>query len=69
MEYQSTGSHGVEPPIHVWEAAFGRDTIGELNKRGLMDKVLKKDCTINELNECESVIKEWREKTYRQEGG
>lgn len=63
MEYKSTGSHGVEPPIHVWEAAFGRDPIDELNKKGLMDKVLMKDCTGEELAECEDVITSWREKS------
>ncbi len=62
LEYQSTGCHGVEPPIHVWEAAFGSDPINELSDRGLMDKVLAKDCTEEELTECEDVIKGWREK-------
>ncbi len=62
MEYQSTGSHGVEPPIHVWEAAFGSDPIDELGKKGLMAKVLAKDCTGKELTECEDVIKRWRGK-------
>jgi leucyl aminopeptidase (aminopeptidase T) len=59
MEYKSTGSHGVEPPIHVWEAAFGFDVIRDLTGRGLMEKVLKKEATEAELKETEGVIEEW----------
>ena len=62
LEYESTGSHGAEPPIHVWEAAFGYDVIRELTSRGLMEKVLKKGCSENQLQECEDVIKEWDKK-------
>lgn len=62
LEYESTGSHGVEPPLSVWEAAFGRDTIGELSAKGLMEKVLKKDCTDAELTQCEDIIKSFKYK-------
>jgi hypothetical protein len=62
MEYKNTGSHGVEPPIHVWEAAFGGDTIKELNARGLMEKILLKQCSLDELALCEDIIKDMQGK-------
>jgi leucyl aminopeptidase (aminopeptidase T) len=56
-EYIATGSHGAEPPKELWEIAFGRKTVDELNKRGLLSKILRKEATAQDLIETKNIIK------------
>ncbi len=41
-EYAATGTHAVEPPKAVWEAAFGAECIAGLSARGLLREIIKK---------------------------
>jgi len=41
-EFPAPGSHGTEPPVELWETAFGRKTIGKLQKKRLACTTAKK---------------------------
>lgn len=41
--FESTGGHGIEPPVELWQAAFGNKLVGILKKEGLLEKLLKKE--------------------------
>ena len=57
VEFPSMEGHGKEPPPLLWEAAFGKEAIGELKKAGLLDKLLSKTADPEELKSCESIVK------------
>ncbi len=57
IEFQSVMGHGKEPPVEVWEAAFGPKAIAELVEKDIMDRVLLKEASPDELEEAEEVIK------------
>ncbi|TKJ29447.1 MAG: hypothetical protein CEE40_08550 [Chloroflexi bacterium B3_Chlor] len=50
--YKSTGSTGVEPPRGVWAAAFGETAVSQLERNGLLHKLLEKKV----ITEQETVI-------------
>jgi aminopeptidase len=58
-EYIATGSHGAEPPMELWEKAFGKKTLDILNKRNFLSKILKKATTAQDLIEIENIIKRY----------
>ena len=39
MEIPSVGSHGAEPPVELWEAAFGPHIIWHMKDRKVFDKI------------------------------
>ncbi|MGB9667609.1 MAG: aminopeptidase [Thermosulfidibacteraceae bacterium] len=49
--FKSTGSHGAEPPVELWEILFGRDFVRILDGVGLLDKVLKKEVRESVIDE------------------
>lgn len=57
IEFPSVVGHGKEPPAEVWEAAFGPKAVAELVEKDIMDKMLLKEASPEELAEAEEVIK------------
>ncbi|MEW6619037.1 MAG: aminopeptidase [bacterium] len=43
LVFEPTGGHGIEPPIEVWETAFGKNIVNHLKKERLLEKLLKKE--------------------------
>ncbi len=41
--YESTKTHGKEPPEPLWRLTFGDEAIDELKLRGLLDRILSKE--------------------------
>jgi len=60
-EYPATGAHGAEPPAELWRLAFGKRAVAALEKRGLLDRLLKKEMDAVSLSEAEAVIARWQE--------
>ena len=56
-EFPAPGSHGTEPPVELWETAFGRKTIGKLQKKGLLAPLLKKELPDSGIKEAEEVLR------------
>lgn len=57
IEFRSTGCHGVEPPYKIWEKAFGERTCEELDVKGLLEPLIHKQISKEELNEVEKIIR------------
>lgn len=55
-EYEAIGSHGAEPPLELWEKAFGRKIIAAMDRRGILDSILTKRAGAADLNEAASII-------------
>ena len=36
IEFSSTGCHGIEPPLEIWEKAFGKRACTELVRKGFL---------------------------------
>ncbi len=58
FEFTAVGSHGKEPPTPLWEAAFGGAVVKKLEKRGTLEKILRKEAKPQDLAEAEGVIRE-----------
>lgn len=43
LAYPSLKAHGSEPPKEIWAAAFGKKTVEELEKYGLIGKLISKE--------------------------
>lgn len=58
IEFPSVRGHGKEPPQSVWSAAFGDEAVSELDKKGILKKILAKEAGAQELKSAEAVISE-----------
>lgn len=56
VTYSSTGLHGAEPPKPLWEKAFGSSPVQELEKRGLLRKLLEKKISGDELATVRDIV-------------
>jgi len=56
-EYQATGSHGTEPPLELWEVAFGKTVVNKLRKKGILEQLLKKELSDSDLESIEDILK------------
>jgi len=54
--FKPTNGHGIEPPIEVWEAAFGEKIVNSFKKEGLMERLLKKEIDTKELNLAKQIV-------------
>ena len=59
------GSHAMEPPVELWETAFGKATVGKLQKKGLLAPLLKKELSDSRLEEAEEIVKKAGPDTVR----
>lgn len=55
-EFPSGGGHGVEPHETLWRAAFGPGAIDELERRGILGKILTKTADDRDISEAEEVF-------------
>ena len=58
VKYFSTGGHGAEPPKGLWEKAFGKNIVQEIEKKKLLDKILKKKSTPEELDIVRGIVRD-----------
>lgn len=56
LEFPSVGGHGKEPPIEVWEAAFGKRAVAVLSASGVLPRVLLKEAAQNDLKKAEEIV-------------
>ncbi|MGO9378388.1 MAG: aminopeptidase [Dissulfurispiraceae bacterium] len=64
-EFTAVGSHAMEPPVELWETAFGKATVGKLQKKGLLAPLLKKELSDSRLEEAEEIVKKAGPDTVR----
>jgi aminopeptidase len=60
-EYPSTGSHGAEPPVTVWDLAFGEKTVEALKKNNLLRPLLKKTAKDDDISHAEEIIRKHKQ--------
>jgi len=56
-EYPATGSHGAEPPLELWELAFGEKAIAVLKKEELLSPLLMKEAKDTDIKRAEDIIR------------
>lgn len=56
LEFPSVMGHGKEPPVPVWEAAFGKSAVDILRENNVLDPIMSKTAGEKELKEAEAVI-------------
>lgn len=54
LEYPSLKEHGQEPPLRLWEAVFGPQAINGLKRAGLMERLLSKTASADDLKKAEA---------------
>jgi len=59
-EFTATGSHGAEPPLELWDAAFGKRAVSGLEKKGILGPLLKKNARDSEIREAETIIQRFK---------
>ncbi len=55
--YPSTGRSGVEPPFEAWEAAFGSKTAQHLSEEGILERLIAKTASENDLQLAEEIAR------------
>ncbi|MFQ5840323.1 MAG: aminopeptidase [Candidatus Methylomirabilales bacterium] len=58
--YPAVAFHGAEPPVPVWEAAFGAEPIREMIRHGVLPKLLTKEASETEFEEVMSYLRPLR---------
>jgi len=59
-EYPATGSHGAEPPLEVWESAFGKKAVGALKKEELLLPILSKEIEDTALKRAQGIVRRYK---------
>ncbi|MDT8395788.1 MAG: peptidase [bacterium] len=54
--FDPAGGHGQEPPVEVWEAAFGAETVRSLEENGLLSAIIAKERDDNTLKQALHVV-------------
>ncbi len=57
LEFPSTGAHGKEPPIEAWEMCFGREAVDELRKDDLLERIMDKKATREDIEHGGTIVK------------
>lgn len=58
LVFPSVGGHGKEPPQLLWEAAFGEKAVKMLRDDGLLDRIMAKKATQDDVKAGEDIVKE-----------
>jgi len=58
VEFPAGRGHGAEPPAGVWTAAFGGKVVETLDGKGVMERILAKTASKDDLKWAEDVIEE-----------
>ncbi|OGU15288.1 MAG: peptidase [Geobacteraceae bacterium GWC2_53_11] len=61
VEFPATPASGAEPPRELWLATFGERIISALESDGLLEKLLAKKATPNEIDRAKNSVLEHRE--------
>jgi aminopeptidase len=61
-EYKATGNHGAEPPLRLWELAFGKNPVEHLQRESLLGPLLKKTASDSAMQKAEQIIKRHKNK-------
>jgi aminopeptidase len=56
-EFPALGSHGTEPPVELWETAFGKAAIRQLEKKSSLAPLLKKELSDSRIKEAEEIVR------------
>ena len=56
IKFRSTGCHGVEPPLIIWEKAFGVEACTELAQKGFLEPLINKKILEEDIKEVERII-------------
>ena len=59
-EYKATGNHGAEPPLKLWELAFGKKSVEHLQHERLLRPLLKKTASDTAMQKAEQIIKRYK---------
>lgn len=59
LEFSSIGSHGAEPPVELWEVAFGPHIIWHMKDRKVFDKILTKKAGEGDLKVAGAIVREY----------
>jgi leucyl aminopeptidase (aminopeptidase T) len=54
--FDPVGGHGQEPPRHVWETALGAETVSLLDDEGLLEPLLSKKASEEQLSKALGVM-------------
>jgi len=61
LTYPTLKAHGMEPPREAWLAAFGPETVEEIERLGLLDRLLKKDPEPSYNRSVEEIVERHKE--------
>jgi leucyl aminopeptidase (aminopeptidase T) len=56
VEFPATEASGVEPPLALWEAAFGTAAVDQLEMAGLLSRLLAKQCSPDEVGRARKIV-------------
>lgn len=56
LQFPSTPASGAEPPEELWVITFGGRTVEALRKAGLMDKLLLKEASAEEIAQASNIV-------------
>lgn len=59
-EYEATKSHGIEPPLELWEIAFGKRAVTALNKNRILNPILKKKAKDSDIKKAEKILNKYK---------
>jgi leucyl aminopeptidase (aminopeptidase T) len=59
-EFQATEGHGVEPPLELWEIAFGKKAVTALKKTGILNSILKKKAQDSDIKKAEVILNKFK---------
>lgn len=56
VDFYATQASGVEPPQLLWEATFGRGIMSSLQREGILDDLLDKCVTVEQLSRAREIV-------------
>lgn len=60
LQYNSTESHGAEPPEELWREAFGNNIVNELINKKILASIINKRISAIKLKEAERIVKKYK---------
>ncbi len=59
-EYPATGGHAKEPPVELWQFAFGKKAVATLKNKGLLAPIIRKSAAGALIKEAEAVVSRYK---------
>jgi len=56
VDYPATAASGVEPPESLWLEVFGAGLVADLKNDGLLDRLLRKEATTDDLERAQALV-------------